>query len=68
VVFELGSGSSLVRFLCSYLFILGIDFYTCCEVFGMLRVCCIYGLCIYFNLFIVLWHIAQARVFATASV
>ena len=38
VAFGLGSGSCLVRFLCSNLFISGIDYYTRREVFGLLRV------------------------------
>jgi len=37
-VFGLGSGSCLVRFLCSNLSISGIDYYTCREVLGLLRV------------------------------
>jgi len=38
VVFGLGSGSCLVRFLCSNLFISHIDYYTSRKVFGSLRV------------------------------
>jgi len=38
VAFGLGSGSCLVRFLCSNLFISGIDYYTRREVFGLLKV------------------------------
>jgi len=63
--FTLGSGSCLVRFLCSNLFISGIYYYTRREVFGSLKVYFIYGLCtgfifIGFNLFIVLWDIVHA--------
>jgi len=36
--FGLESGSCLVSFLCSNLFISGIDYYTHCEVFDLLRV------------------------------
>jgi len=43
VVFGLGSGSCLVPFLFSNLFISGIDYYTRCKVFGLLRVFSIYG-------------------------
>ena len=42
VAFGLGSGSCLVRFLCSNLFISGIDYYTRREVFGLLKVYFIY--------------------------
>jgi hypothetical protein len=59
VVFGLGSGSCLVRFLCSNLFNSGIDYYTCHEVFGLLKVYFIYVFCIGFILFIVLWDIAH---------
>jgi len=38
VAFGLGSGSCLVCFLCSNLFISGIEYYTHREVFGSLRV------------------------------
>ena len=38
VAFWLGSGSCLVLFLCSNLFISGIEYYMCHEVFGSLRV------------------------------
>jgi len=54
VAFGLWSGSCLVRFLCSNLFISGIDYYTCHEVFESLRVYFLYGFCIGFILFIVL--------------
>jgi hypothetical protein len=65
VVFRLGSGSCLVRFLCANLFISGIYYYTRREVFGSLKVYFIYGFCtgfifIGFSLFIVLWDIAHA--------
>jgi hypothetical protein len=42
VAFGLGSGSCLVRFVCSNLFISGIDYYTRREVFGLLKVYFIY--------------------------
>jgi len=38
VVSRLGLGSCLLHFLCSDLFISGIDYYTHCEGFGLLRV------------------------------
>jgi len=38
VSFRLGSGSCLVRFVCSNLFISGIDYYMRCLVFRLLRV------------------------------
>jgi len=60
VVFVLGSSSCLVGFLCSHLFISGIDYYIRREVFKSLRVYLIYGFCIGFILFIVLWDIAHA--------
>jgi len=60
VVFGLGLGSCLLRFLWSNLFISGIDYYTRGEVFGLLRVYFIYGFWIGFILFIVLWEIAHA--------
>jgi hypothetical protein len=58
----LGSGSCIVRFLCSNLVIAGIDYYTGREVFGSLHVYLIYGFCtsfmfIGFSLFTVLWDI-----------
>jgi hypothetical protein len=61
----LESGSCLVRFLCCNVFISGIDYYTCREVFGLLKVYFIYGFCtglvfIGFSLFIVLWDIGHA--------
>jgi len=59
VLFGSGSGSCHVRFLCSNLFISGIDYYTRCDVFGFLRVSFIYGFCIGCILFIVLSDIAH---------
>jgi len=58
-VFGLGLGSCLVQFLCSNLFISGIHYYMCHEVFGLLRVYFIYGFGIGFILFIVLRDIAH---------
>jgi hypothetical protein len=43
VAFVLESGSCLLCFLCWNIFISGIDYYTCCEVFGSLRVYYILG-------------------------
>jgi len=60
VVFRLRSRSCLVRFLCSNLFMSGIDTYTCREVFGSLRGYFIYGFGIGLVVFIVLWDIAHA--------
>jgi len=65
VEFGLGSCSCLVRFLCSNLFISGIEYYTCRQVFGSLKVYFISGFCtsvifIGFSLFIVLWDIGHA--------
>jgi len=65
VVFRYGWGSCLVHFLCSNLFISGIDFYICRKVFESLKVYFIYGFCIGFMfigfiLFIVLWDIMDA--------
>jgi len=62
----LGSGSCLVRFLCSNLFISGIDYYTHRNIFGSLNVYFIYGFCAGFifigcSLFIVLWDIGHAE-------
>jgi hypothetical protein len=45
---------------CSNLSISVIDYYTSCEVFGLLRVYFTYGFCIGLILIIVLWDIAQA--------
>jgi len=55
VAFGLGSGSCLVRFLCSNLFISGIDYYTRREVLGSLKVYFIYRLCIGFILFVLFY-------------
>jgi len=55
VVFRLGSGSCLVRFLCSNLFISGIDYYTRREVFGSLKVYFIYRFCIGFILLVLFY-------------
>jgi hypothetical protein len=65
VVSRLGSGSCLLHFLCSNLFILGIFYYTCRKVFGSLKVFFISGFCtgfrfIGFTLFIVLCDITHA--------
>jgi hypothetical protein len=43
VVLGLSSGSYRVRFLCSNLFISGLDYYTRREVFGLLKVNSIYS-------------------------
>jgi hypothetical protein len=64
VAFGLWSGSCLVCFLCSNLFISGIVYYTRREVFGSLKVYFIYGFCtgfifMGFSLFIVLWDIGH---------
>jgi len=58
--FRLGWGSRLVRFLCSNLYISGIDYYTRREVFESLRAYNLYGFCCGFIWFIVLWDIAHA--------
>jgi hypothetical protein len=65
VAFRLGSGSCLVRFLSSNIFMSGIYYYMHREVFGSLKVYFVYGFCtgfifIGFNSFIVLWNIAHA--------
>ena len=60
LVFGLGLGSCIVRFLCSNPFMSGIDYYTRRKVFGLLWVYFIYGYCIGFMLFIILWDIAHA--------
>jgi hypothetical protein len=62
VMFGFGSGSFLVWFLCSNLFMSGIDYYTCRKVFLLLRVCFIYGFCISFIECIVLWNIQHGVV------
>jgi hypothetical protein len=69
VVFGLGSGSCVVRFLCLNLFVSGIDYYTCRDVFGLLRVNFICVFWIVFRLFIVLcdithvvfWHLRACK-------
>ena len=45
VAFRLGWGSRLVRFLCSDLYISGIDYYTRREVFESLRAYILSGFC-----------------------
>jgi hypothetical protein len=55
VAFGLGSGSCLVRFLCSNLFISSIDYYTRREVFGSLKVYFIYRFCIGFILLVLFY-------------
>jgi hypothetical protein len=55
VAFGLGSGSCLVCFLCSDLFMLGIDYYTRREVFGSLKVYFIYRFCIGFILLVLFY-------------
>ena len=55
VAFRLGLGSGIVRFLCSNQIISGIDYFTRCEVFGLLRVYFIYGFCIGFILLVVFY-------------
>jgi len=59
IAFGLGSGSCLVRVLCSKIFISGIYYYMRREVFESLRVYFVYGFCIGFILLIVLWDIAH---------
>ena len=58
--FRLGSGSCPVCFVLSNLSISGIEYYMRCEVCGSLWVYFIYGLCIDYILFIVLWDIVHA--------
>jgi len=60
VAFGLGSSSCFVCFLCSNLFVSGIENYMHCERFGSLRVYCIDWFRIGFILFIVLWDIVHA--------
>jgi hypothetical protein len=60
VAFGLESGSCLICFRCSNLFISVIDYYTRREDFGSLKLYFIYRFCIGFILFIVLWDIAHA--------
>jgi hypothetical protein len=64
VAFGLGLRFCLVLFLCSNLFISGIDYDTGCEVFGSVKAYFIYGFCagvilIGICLFIVLWDIGH---------
>jgi hypothetical protein len=47
-------------FVCLNIFISGINYYMHCEVFELLRIHFIYGLCIGCIIFIVLWDIAHA--------
>jgi hypothetical protein len=65
VALGLGSGSCLVRFRYSTLFISGIEYCMRHEVFGSLKVYFIYGfcsgfICIGFSIFTVLWDIGNA--------
>ena len=60
VAFGLGWGSCYVCFLCSNLFVSSIDYYMCHEDFESLRVYSLYGFCIVYISFIVLWDIAHA--------
>jgi len=53
--FQLGLGSCLGCFFCSNLFISGIDCYTRREVFGSLKIYCIYGFCISFILLVLFY-------------
>jgi hypothetical protein len=55
VAFGLGSGSCHVRFFCSNLMISGVDYYTCREVFGSLKVYFIYRFCIGFILLVLFY-------------
>ena len=55
VVSGLVLGSCLVRFPCANLFISGIDYYTCREVFGSLKVYFIYRFCIGFIVLVLFW-------------
>jgi len=55
VVFGLGFGSWLVRFLCSKQFISSIDYYLCRKVFESLKVYHIHGFCIGCILLVVLY-------------
>jgi len=59
VAVELRSGSCLIRFLGSNLFILGIKYYMHRRDFGSLRVDFTNGLCIGLILSIVLWDITH---------
>ena len=55
VAFRLGSGSCLVRFICSNRSSSAIDYYTRREVFGSLKVYFIYGFCIGFILLVLFY-------------
>jgi len=55
VAFGFGSGSCLVHFLCSNLFISSIEYYTHREVFGSLKVYFIDGFCIGFILLVLFY-------------
>ena len=55
VAFGLGSGSCVVCFFCSNLFISGIDYDTHREVFGSLKVYFIYRFCIGFILLVLFY-------------
>jgi hypothetical protein len=55
VAFRLGSGFCAVRFLCSNLFISGIDHYTRRDVFGSLKVHFICRFCIGFILMVLFY-------------
>jgi len=63
VVIWLQSGCCLVRFRCLNLSPSGIDYDMHRELVGLLRVYYIYGLCVSFILFIVLWDITQTAFF-----
>jgi len=55
VAFRLESGSCIVRFLRSNLFISGIDYHMCREVFGSLKVYFIHRCCIGFILLVLIY-------------
>jgi hypothetical protein len=55
VAFWFGLDSCVGRFLCSNLFMLGIDYYTRREVFGLLKVYFIYRFCIGFILLVLFY-------------
>jgi len=67
IVLRLGSGSCLVRFLRSNLVDSDIDYYTCYEVFGLLRVHFICGFYIGFLIHSIMGHRA-CSVVATSGV
>jgi len=72
VGFGLGLSSCLVCFLCSNLFISGIDYYTCRAVFGLLKIYFIYRFCIGFIYWFYFIHSIMGHrvcsVFATPGV